>query len=259
MLRSSGNWRSNLAGWALHPHDSVNRSVEIEYVPGRTIAEGHEWREQRWPGRDDASSGAVIGRRRSSFEPSLSKVHTAYSMASVETFSGTLLESQGGSVGRQRQVLPGRFLPDCCSCWLSGPPSIILDRHPSSWASAFRLLVRSLETSPVHTLQSRALVTKRPGAAGACRKLTDRSADQPARLYAAELFGVVVASSSTLRDSLAYREASVLENLQDRPNSPIVIPSASPAAVKARRVRCRVSSNDVSASVSAIRVDPAAI
>jgi hypothetical protein len=60
------------------------------------------------------------------FEPSLSKVHTAYSMASVETFSGTLLESQGGSVGRQRQVLPGRFLPDCCSCWLSGPPSIIL-------------------------------------------------------------------------------------------------------------------------------------
>jgi len=59
------------------------------------------------------------------------------------------------------------------------------------------------------------------------------------------------------RASLAYRAASCLENFHARPNSPMVIPSDNPAAMSARRVRCRIISNVSRVWVSASRVAPA--
>jgi hypothetical protein len=62
------------------------------------------------------------------FEPSLVKVPTPYSMASVETFAGIRLESQGGSVGRHPENV--RIFRAGSS--LTSAPVGFRDHHPSS-------------------------------------------------------------------------------------------------------------------------------
>jgi hypothetical protein len=67
LLRSARNWRSDIGGWALHPHDSIDHSVEIEYMPGRTITEGRlgnggssDWRGETMPPVAQSSDGAGL-------------------------------------------------------------------------------------------------------------------------------------------------------------------------------------------------------